>query len=180
MAVRDPAAIREPLARARNLAETTVQSVRNISVLLRPSMLDDLGLGPALQWLTEEFSRRTGVPCDLRGEVSDSLPDAVKTCVYRVTQEALRNCEKHSRATEVIVTVNEGKTELGVVVEDNGAGFPPSKVRNPSSLGVLGMRERASSLGGNLLTANRPAGGAIVRLTVPLVRERKEMASVHA
>lgn len=180
LAVRDPAAIREPLARARNLAETTVKSVRNISVLLRPSMLDDLGLGPALQWLTEEFSRRTSVPCDLRGEVSDSLPDAVKTCVYRVTQEALRNCEKHSRATEVVVTVTEGKTELEVTVEDNGAGFPVDKTRKPSSLGVLGMRERASSLGGHLQTSNRPEGGAIVRLTVPLVRDRSGLASVHA
>ena len=180
MAVRDPAAIREPLARARNLAETTVQSVRNISVLLRPSMLDDLGLGPALQWLTEEFTRRTGVPCDLRGEVSDSLPDTVKTCVYRVTQEALRNCEKHSRATEVSVAVTEAKTELRVVVEDNGAGFPVSKKRNPSSLGVLGMRERASSLGGSLQTANRPGGGAVVSLTLPLARDRSEVPSVHA
>jgi signal transduction histidine kinase len=180
LAVRDPAAIREPLARARNLAETTVKSVRNISVLLRPSMLDDLGLGPALQWLTEEFSRRTGVPCELKGEVSDSLRDSVKTCVYRVTQEALRNCEKHSRATEVCVTITEGKSELEVVVEDNGAGFPQNSARKPSSLGVLGMRERASGLGGKLQTANRAEGGAVVRLTVPLARERSESIEAHA
>lgn len=180
LAARDSAAIREPLARARKLAETTVQSVRNISVLLRPSMLDDLGLGPALQWLTEEFSRRTGVPCELKGEVSDSLPDAVKTCVYRVTQEALRNCEKHSRATEVCVTVTEGKSELEVVIEDNGAGFPQQAARKPSSLGVLGMRERAGGLGGKLQTANRAQGGAIVRLTVPLVRDRSHLIEAHA
>ena len=180
LSVRDPAAIREPLARARNLAETTVKSVRNISVLLRPSMLDDLGLGPALQWLTEEFTRRTGVSCDLTGEVSDSLPDAVKTCVYRVTQEALRNCEKHSRATEVCVTVTEGKSELEVVIEDNGAGFPQTSARKPSSLGVLGMRERASGLGGKLQTANRAEGGAVVRLIVPLARDRSQMVEAHA
>jgi signal transduction histidine kinase len=175
LAARDPVAIREPLARARNLAETTVKSVRNISVLLRPSMLDDLGLGPALQWLTEEFTRRTGVPCELVGEVSDSLPDALKTCVYRVTQEALRNCEKHSRATEVFVTVTEDKSELRVAIEDNGAGFPADKIRQPSKLGVLGMKERAASLGGTLQTANRPSGGATVRLTIPLTRQRSEL-----
>jgi signal transduction histidine kinase len=169
---------REPLARARKLAETTVQEVRNISVLLRPSMLDDLGLGPALQWLTEEFTRRTGVPCTLKGDVADDLPDAVKTCVYRVTQEALRNCEKHSGATQVCVTITEGQDALEVAVEDNGSGFATDRARRPSSLGVLGMKERASALGGVLQTSNRPTGGAMVRLSVPLVRVQQR--EVHA
>jgi signal transduction histidine kinase len=169
---------REPLARARKLADTTVQEVRNISVLLRPSLLDDLGLGPALQWQTEEFTRRTGVPCTLKGEVADDLPDAVKTCVYRVTQEALRNCEKHSRATDVCVTVTEGQDSLEVVVEDNGTGFAVDRARRPTSLGVLGMKERASALGGVLQTSNRPNGGAMVRLSVPLARVQQK--EVHA
>jgi signal transduction histidine kinase len=169
---------REPLSRARKLAETTVQEVRNISVLLRPSLLDDLGLGPALQWQTEEFTRRTGVACALKGEVSDDLPQAVKTCVYRVTQEALRNCEKHSRATEVCVTVKEVDDSLDVTVEDNGRGFATDRARRPTSLGVLGMKERAAALGGALHTSNRATGGAIVRLSVPLVRNRER--EVHA
>lgn len=169
---------REPLARARKLAETTVQEVRNISVLLRPSLLDDLGLGPALQWQTEEFTRRTGVPCTLKGEVADNLPDAVKTCVYRVTQEALRNCEKHSRATNVCVTVTEGPESLEIRVEDNGTGFTVDRARRPTSLGVLGMKERASALGGVLQTSNRPTGGAMVRLSVPLARVQQK--EVHA
>jgi signal transduction histidine kinase len=169
---------REPLARARRLAETTVQEVRNISVLLRPSLLDDLGLGPALQWQAEEFTRRTGVPCALRGDVTDNLPDTVKTCVYRVTQEALRNCEKHSRATEVTVTLSEEHDSLEVMVEDNGTGFATDRARRPTSLGVLGMKERASALGGVLHTSNRPNGGAMVRLSLPLVRTQQ--TEVHA
>jgi len=169
---------REPLARSRKLAETTVQEVRNISVLLRPSLLDDLGLGPALQWQAEEFTRRTGVPCSLRGEVADDLPDAVKTCVYRVTQEALRNCEKHSKATDVCVTLTERHDSLEVVVEDNGTGFAVDRARRPTSLGVLGMKERASALGGVLQTSNRPNGGARVRLSVPLARVQEK--EVHA
>ena len=100
LAAVENARARGSLTRARDLADRTVGAVRNISVLLRPSLLDDLGLGPALQWLTDDFRRRTGVHCEyVEDGLGDSLPDAVNTCVYRVTQEALRNCEKHSRAT---------------------------------------------------------------------------------
>src|SRR5262249_25425058 len=93
--------MRERVARARDLAESTVQTVRNISLLLRPALLDDLGIVPALQWLLEDFQRRSGVSCEFReGGVSDLLPDSVKTCVYRVVQEALHNCEKHAGASQ--------------------------------------------------------------------------------
>ena len=78
-----------------------MQTVRDISLLLRPPLLDDLGLAPALQFQLEDFLRRSGITCDFVEEgVSDQLPDAVKTCVYRVVQEALHNCEKHSGAAE--------------------------------------------------------------------------------
>src|SRR4051794_13095854 len=98
----------EPLTRARELADRTVRTVRNISLLLRPSLLDDLGLGPALQWLREDFTTRTGVPCEyVEIDVNDDLSEAIKTCAYRVTQEALRNCEKHSKAQRVTVRVEQ-------------------------------------------------------------------------
>lgn len=159
------------LSRARELAEKTVAEVRNISVLLRPSLLDDLGLGPALQWQIEEFTRRTGVRCELaESGLADDLPDTVKTCVYRVTQEALRNCEKHSGATAVRVIVTQTEKGLDTAIEDNGSGFPAKRVQRPSSLGVLGMKERAAALGGRLETSNRPEGGACVHLHLPLAQ----------
>jgi signal transduction histidine kinase len=158
----------DPLSRARLLAEETVRSVRDISLLLRPSLLDDLGLGPALQWQTEEFTRRTGVPCVLEeSDLSDDLPESVKTCVYRVAQEALRNCEKHSLASSVVVRVSQTDDELEMIIEDDGRGFTRNP-RKPANLGVLGMRERAYALGGTLETSNRPEGGASVTLTIPL------------
>jgi signal transduction histidine kinase len=158
----------EGLARARQLADTTVRTVRDISLLLRPSLLDDLGLIPALQWQAEEFSRRTGVPCSIEEDVAtEDLPEASKTCVYRVVQEALRNCEKHSNATEVSVSVVEKSGYLEVTIRDNGRGFR-AEARHFSSLGVLGMKERAAALGGSLQTSNRRGGGAEVRLTIPL------------
>lgn len=174
---------REPLLRARELAERTVKTVRDISVLLRPSLLDDLGLCPALQWQAEEFSRRTGVHCDFSGdEIEETLPDAIKTCVYRVTQEALRNCEKHSRASRVQVAIRRHSGKLVVQVEDNGVGFPSSGAKSPRSLGLVGMRERAAIVGGALTVENKSTGGAIVRLSVPLPArtEVREMVEARA
>ncbi len=159
---------KEVLSRARGLADETVRTVRNISLLLRPSLLDDLGLGPALQWQAEEFSRRTGIACSLvEQDLRDDLPDAVKTCVYRVTQEALRNCEKHSRATSVKVRVEQHPSDLCVVVEDNGCGIS-GVARKPDSLGLLGIHERASALGGQVDIGNGIEGGTVLRLTLPL------------
>jgi signal transduction histidine kinase len=161
---------KEVLARARGLADETVRTVRNISLLLRPSLLDDLGLGPALQWQAEEFSRRTGIACSLvEQDLRDDLPDAVKTCVYRVTQEALRNCEKHSHATSVKVRVEQHPADLCVIVEDNGCGID-RVARKPDSLGLLGMHERASALGGKVDIENRTEGGTVLRLSLPLAQ----------
>lgn len=162
---------RETLSRARALAERTVRAVRDISLLLRPSLLDDLGLGPALQWQTEDFTRRTSVSCEfIEGEVNIALSDAVKTCVYRVTQEALRNCEKHSKATHVRVRLAQSDTEVLVEIEDNGKGFAGgTSVRQPPGhLGLLGMRERAVSAGGHLEAVSAPGRGTKIVLTVPV------------
>jgi signal transduction histidine kinase len=159
---------RAPLARARELAERTVRTVRDISLLLRPSLLDDLGLGSALQWLTEEFMQRTGVPCTFTEENLSELPDSIKTCAFRVTQEALRNCEKHSKATAVSVRVVQYDEQLELTVEDNGIGITSATPRSPARLGLLGMRERAAMLHGTLTADTRPEGGTIVTLTIPL------------
>jgi signal transduction histidine kinase len=172
---------KEPLTRARELADRTVRTVRNISLLLRPSLLYDLGLGPALQWQTDDFTRRTGVPCEYVEEnLEDTLPDAVNTCVYRVTQEALRNCEKHSHAQNVSVRVKQMTAGLSVEVEDDGVGFRNER-RSPASLGVLGMRERAASLGGELNIESSNGKGTLVRLWLPNIEssQRPTALEVH-
>jgi signal transduction histidine kinase len=168
--------IREHLDRMRNLADRTLRTVRNITVLLRPSLLDDLGLGPALQWLTEDFRRRTGVRCEFADQgLGGDLPDAVKTCVYRVTQEALHNCEKHARATKVNVTVSQFANGILLEVRDDGIGIPHmlSHVTGepaiaPLHFGIIGMRERAGSLGGTLTVDSAPGMGSRITLLVPL------------
>jgi signal transduction histidine kinase len=178
---RDPA-MKEALVRAKELADRTVATVRNISLLLRPSLLDDLGLGPALQWHTDDFTRRTKVPCKYIEEgLQETLPDAVNTCVYRVVQEALRNCEKHSRATSVAVHVQQTEAGLLAEVRDDGVGFSKQR-RSPASLGVLGMRERAAALDGELTISSSAGHGTSVRLRLPLHQDQDRFtpAKAHA
>jgi signal transduction histidine kinase len=164
--------LRDRLQCARELAEKTVQTVRDISLLLRPALLDDLGLVPALQWLLEDFQRRSGVSAEFSGEgVRDLLPDSVKTCVYRVVQEALHNSEKHSGASEVRVAVRQSTNQLRVDIEDNGRGLELNAKGMPqrkAGLGILGMRERAAKVRGTLELVSSPGRGTQICLQIPL------------
>lgn len=165
-------ALRDRLRRARELAGKTVQSVRDISLLLRPALLDDLGLSPALQWLLEDFERRSGVSCSFSEEgLEDQLPDSVKTCVYRVTQEALHNCEKHAGASQVHVTVRQSASSIRADIVDNGRGLTLNTKGMPgrnAGLGILGMRERAARVGGSIGLESAPGKGARISLEIPL------------
>ncbi|MCX6632077.1 MAG: sensor histidine kinase [Candidatus Solibacter sp.] len=177
LAAAPPAGMRARLDRARELAERTVLTVRNISLLLRPALLDDLGLVPALQFQLEEFLRRSGILCDFTEEgVADRLPDTVKTCVYRVVQEALHNCEKHSGGTRVQVSVRQFPDRLVAEVADNGRGFSMDAQGRPArslGLGLLGSRERAANVGGSLTIDSAPGRGTRVTLIVPLAFPRQ-------
>jgi signal transduction histidine kinase len=176
-----PEAARERLRRGRELAERTVQTVRDISLLLRPPLLDDLGLTPALQFQLEEFLRRSGIRCEFVEEgVSDQLPDSIKTCVYRVVQEALHNCEKHSGATSVRVAVRQLDDCLVAEIEDDGRGFQANPQGMPSrtrGLGLLGIRERVAIAGGSLAVDSAPGHGTRIGLRIPLAPERKEVTA---
>jgi len=165
-------ALRERLERARELAERTVQTVRNISLLLRPALLDDLGLVPALQFQIDEFLRRSGITCEFVEEgVAEQLPDHVKTCVFRVVQEALHNCEKHSGAARVKVSVRQLPGFLVAEIEDDGRGFlwnPSAEPASGGGLGLLGMRERVAIAGGTAVVDSAPGQGARIAVRIPL------------
>ena len=172
------AVMRQHLQRAREVAERTVQTVRHISLLLRPALLDDLGLVPALEWLTEDFTRRNGVTCAFSEKgVEDQLPDAVKTCVYRVVQEALHNCEKHAGASRVSVSVVRTGSALLAEIKDNGRGCVLTEKGIPernAGLGILGMRERAARLGGSLVMESAPGRGTTVSLRIPALEPQQK------
>jgi len=164
----------ERLIRARKLAEEAVRTVKDISLLLRPPLLDDLGLEPALAWLTDQFTQRTAIQCRLYTEgLQEHLPDDIKTCVFRVIQEALNNCEKHASPTCVQIALEQKEDFLNICVEDDGAGFALNTNNTPArhaGLGILGMRERAVLLGGTLAIRSSPGKGTKLLLTLPIAK----------
>ncbi|HEY1964649.1 MAG TPA: sensor histidine kinase [Acidobacteriaceae bacterium] len=156
------ALLRERLSSIRRTAETCVGMIRNMALLLRPSMLDDLGLIPALRWQAREVTRRTGLPVKMLAEnITDDLLDSHRTCLYRFVQEALNNCAKHSRATQVRVIVREDADGLSVSVQDNGVGFDP---RQEKGMGLLGMQERVERLDGRFCIESKPGCGTLVSM----------------
>jgi len=127
----------------KSLVENSVRVVRNMALLLRPSMLDDLGLVPALRWQAREVSKLCSMEVSVAAELaSDDLPDAYKTCIYRVVQEALHNCSRHARATRVHVRVQQEPSRLSLSIQDDGQGFD---VRQTKGLGLLGIEERVAN-----------------------------------
>lgn len=150
----------------RKLAELSVGVVRNMALLLRPSMLDDLGLLAALQWQARETSRQTGMLVSVAAEgVSDDLPDQHKTCIYRVVQEALHNCSRHAAAKTVRIAVEQRQDELSLTIQDDGKGFNP---RSERGLGLLGIHERIANLGGVFLAESEPGRGTLLAIKLPV------------
>lgn len=162
----DKAAFRQGLQNIKTLAENCLNEVRDMALLLRPSMLDDLGLVPALEWQAREVSKRTGMSVDTVEEnVSDNLPDELRTCVYRIVQEALNNCSKHAHAKNVQVRLRQGSNHLRVSIEDDGKGFDPLRGRG---MGLIGMNERVVQLGGVLRVDSNPSQGTHLEVDLPL------------
>jgi signal transduction histidine kinase len=150
----------------RKLAETTMGVVRNITLLLRPSMLDDLGLVPALQWQGREVSKRTGLVVRIASQgIPEDLPDEYNTCVYRVVQEALNNCARHASADSARVALRQEGDRLFLTIEDDGRGFRPDFERG---LGLLGMQERVTHLEGTFDLKSEPGQGTLIAITLPL------------
>ena len=159
-------AMRERISSLKSLAENSVKTVRDIALLLRPSMLDDLGLIPALEWQAREVSRRGEMEVEVHSEmVSEQLPDEIKICVYRLVQEALNNAAAHASAKNARVSVTKDPERLEVEITDDGQGFDPQRVRG---MGLLGMEERVKRLGGTLKIESRAGGGTRIVAELPL------------
>ena len=149
----------------KGLLENVVRVVRNMALLLRPTMLDDLGLVPALRWQAREVSKRTSMEVSVAAELpSDNLPDAYKTCIYRVVQEALNNCSRHARATQVRIRIQQKGDRLSLSIQDDGKGF---NVRQTKGLGLLGIEERVTRLGGVCSVHSAPGSGTILAIELP-------------
>jgi signal transduction histidine kinase len=170
--------VREHLAAIRDMAEKTVNQVRDLALLLRPSMLDDFGLVPALKWQAREMAKRTGLHVTVQAdEAVDGLPDEHQTCIYRLVQEALNNSSRHASARNVEVRVSKEGGRVKFSVRDDGAGFDPRLVRG---LGLLGMEERVSRLGGKVRVDSQPGRGTLVAAELPMAEMAKNGRDAHS
>ncbi len=152
-----------------DLADRTIDEVRRISNELRPGMLDDLGLAPAVRWLGREVARRTSLAITVDGP--DDLPpidDGVATAAFRIVQEALANVTRHAQARAVLVRLRAEHDQLLVDVEDDGRGFDRTPGTAEGHLGLTGMRERARTWAGTLQIDSTPFGGTRLALRLPL------------
>lgn len=156
----------EQIGRIKTAAETAVKSIRDLALLLRPPMLDDLGLVPALEWQARETSRRSDMEVEVQADgLTSDLPDDVKVGIYRLVQEALQNAAAHAHAKNAKVIVRRDGDGVVVEVIDHGKGFQPERTRG---MGILGMEERVRQLGGMFFIRSAPGKGTVVHAELPL------------
>jgi len=161
--------LEDKIISASNLADETMVTVQRIAADLRPAILDSLGLISALRYAASQFESRTGIGVKLKLPSAElNLDPAVATAVYRIFQEILTNLARHAQATEAKVSADARNNILRLVVEDNGKGCLSGELRSPKSLGLLGMKERAALLNGNLKIESTPGRGTTALLEVPL------------
>ena len=167
------------LVEAASLVDTTITSVQRISAGLRPSALDDLGLGTALVQEGARFSQLTDIPCKVEVEdfPEEDIPPEVATTVFRIFQEAVTNVARHADARHVDTTLTSDDQQLTLTVRDDGKGLDPEEVGKPTSLGLIGMFERAENVGGHVSIRRNPKAGTDVVLKIPLAPGAKPSKS---
>jgi signal transduction histidine kinase len=167
-----PPRARGRLQETRGILDRIGEELRRVSHELRPTILDDLGLVPALEFLAEGVSRRGGFRVRVEGNIEGRLPPAVETALYRVVQEALTNISRHARARNVELVLRREGSEILCTVRDDGIGFDAAKVQSPGNhgrgLGLIGMKERLSAVGGSLVLSSLPGRGSELVFAIPL------------
>jgi len=149
--------------------DATLNTVRRIATELRPSVLDQLGLEAAIEWQGQEFSLRTGILVDFNVAVgTETIPEHVASSAFRILQESLTNVARHARASRVGVRLAVADDVLTLEIADDGIGIEPQRLDGTTSLGLVGMRERALACGGELCITGRPTLGTTVALRIPL------------
>lgn len=155
--------IKDRVRDAQKLLDETTRSIRSVMADLRPSVLDDYGLLSAVRWYSQKFSERTRITVKIEGnELKSRLPHFFKTTLYRIFQEALTNIAKHARASKAKISLEETKTEIKLIISDNGKGFNPETVykkKKQTMWGLLTMKERAEAIGGKFDVQSSPGKG---------------------
>jgi signal transduction histidine kinase len=159
-----------------DLVDTIIQGVRRIATELRPGMLDDLGLVPAMEWQLHEFQKRTGTRCEFASSLEEVALDAEDTtALFRILQETLTNVARHAAATGVEVSLDEEQGYVRLRVQDNGRGITEREVNGSKSFGLLGMRERVKLRFGDFHIQGTPGQGTTVVIRLPLIRRQEAL-----
>ena len=158
-----------------DLIDKTINDVRSIAIRLRPGVLDDLGLVDALEWLTGDFEKRSGITCVFEHSDVQMLNETLSTAAYRICQEAMTNVARYAEASRVSVVLKEDKNILSLSVRDDGKGFDTSRLPEFEGVGIAGMQERATLAGGNLEVMSEKGKGCHVMFSVPVNQEIKEV-----
>ena len=152
-----------------DLVDATIQGVRRIATELRPGMLEDLGLVPAMEWQLQEFQKRSGIRCTFASSLEEvALNSEEATALFRILQETLTNVARHASATQVEVSLDEEEGYVRLQVRDNGRGITQGEVNGSKSFGLLGMRERVLLRSGDFSIQGTPGLGTMVVIRLPL------------
>jgi PAS domain S-box-containing protein len=151
-----------------DLIDSTIRTVKRICTELRPGVLDDLGLVPTIEWQAEEFQKRTDIHCEVSFHPNDIALDSERsTAIFRILQETLTNVIRHAEATKVQVRLERRDGQVFLRVEDNGKGITKDRISDPRSFGLIGMRERANFLGGEVRIEGGKVKGTVVTVSLP-------------
>jgi PAS domain S-box-containing protein len=161
--------LKDKLLSASKLIDQSVESVQRIAAKLRPGLLDELGLIPAIEWQSQDFEERTGIKCNYTLPSEDLELDRDKaTAIFRIFQEALTNVARHAHAQRISIIMRKVNNSLQLEITDNGRGIKESQIKDPGSLGILGMQERAIVFGGEVMINGVPDKGTNVKVKMPL------------
>ena len=165
--------ITEPVEKSMSAINDAISEVRRISMALRPSVLDDMGLAAAVKSLGSEFSKQVGITVDVQAEpLKELLSDEAKTALYRVIQEALTNVARHSQASNVTIKLCRRGNKVKLRLEDDGVGMPRGR-RKGGGLGIRNMQERIDTFGGTIRFSRAKQGGLAIAATLPIVKQKK-------
>ena len=174
---------RERIAETRQLAHQTLRAIRSLSIDLRPSALDDLGLMPALRWYIKEYQQKFAIEVDFHTTgLKDRLTSEIETVLYRIVQEALTNVARHSHAQKVSVILREQNDAIDATIADNGDGFDVEKLKKKPGIGqergwgLVGMYERAQLLDGTLDIDSQPGKGTVIHANIPIQLAARDQA----
>lgn len=168
------------MEQCKDLIDQAIHAVRDLAMGIRPSILDDLGLGAALEWQARDFQRRCQIPVNvsLEGEI-EVIREPHRTAVYRVVQEALTNCAKHAEAAQISVSLRTVEGRLRVLVQDDGIGLAAPEHRK-TGLGLVSMKERVRELGGELSVHSTPGAGTTLRIEIPMPGAESEVYAANS